>query len=246
MTPSPSHLVWCDAGCPDRGERIDALCFICGASCLDGGGLRTEALSDTFTDWDYTRFRSDYLCSACRWMMNGKPPDTFRMWSLLYRGDVNSWGARPISDGATKRIGPHTWAGNKADLRPILRTLLEPPPAGVPWACSLADSGKVHVYPFTRVNLIPDWWETRLERATVTSTPSELARVVGACARLLEAGFGKESILSLTPHPVALRNAGVIVWQREAVTLAPYRSSHLLELALFLLRKDFADEFARL
>lgn len=160
-----TRLLWQDAGSPrinGHTPQPEDRCFLCGHSCDIGCIATKKAFGTSFTDWDAAKCNSDVVCTPCAWSMSGKPPDTFRMLSVVYRTDIDlSHRAIP---GTRRAIGPHTWVGNKKDLRMVLDTLLSPP--GGVWFASVADSGKVHTVPFATINKGGSW-TIRFERSDV-------------------------------------------------------------------------------
>lgn len=92
MILSPTQKIHTLIGRPDPSKdrglgELDGPCLVCGHEYPTGSPSK-YALSKTDTDHD--RFAapwSDMVCSACTWCSEGRPPDTLRMWSMLYRED---------------------------------------------------------------------------------------------------------------------------------------------------------------
>lgn len=197
--------------------------------------------SSTYTDEDIAKARwSDHVCIPCSWAMTGKPPDTLRLWSIVYRED------RALAQTNPKPARmPPACLTSKADTRPIVETLLHPPADGSPWFVAVAESGQIHVAPFAPVNRRADAWGMRFERREIRSTPVEFATVLWHVAGLLCAGFARGDVQSLEPHPSKLARHGAETWRQHADPLRRYIDGGLLALAIFLCTKDFTDGYRR-
>jgi hypothetical protein len=199
-----------------------------------------DVISDSFTDQDQALVSaSPWLCRGCTWSMTGRPPDTLRLWTVVYREDGTSF---PAAHPASKDLGPRIHLQNKADPSGA-RAILMAPPAGR-WVCSVADSGQIHTLPFAPVNDGAGRYGVRFERATIWTTPAEYRRIDAAIRELQAAGFSKEDIAG-RPSPYRLTSETIAIWRRLEPTLAPYRGGPLLDLALFLTRKDKPDVTAQ-
>lgn len=174
---------------------------------------------------------TDAVCVPCSWAFTGRPPDTLRLWSVVYRED------RPASPSHLKAtaLGGHTHLQNKADPSEFHRILASPPSG--PWVCSVADSGQIHVLPFARVNRGPARWTVRFERHDVTAAPEEYRSLSEAMQSLYDAGFSKDDIAT-APSPGRLFRAGIDLWRHHDSLLRRYRGGPLFTLSLFLLRKS--------
>lgn len=233
-----SHLLWQDAGSPEPRKRVSptgpggARCYLC-ASYIDRGVHRTDAFGPGFTDHDRAQSpTSHWVCCACVWLMGEKPPNTFRLWSVVYRED------RPAAASTAKAVyphGPHTHCTSKADVSEIVDVLFDPPDS--PWVCSIADSGQIHILPWCRVN-VGDAWTVRYEREDITATSDEFAHVLYHASALLAAGYIRDDIETLDPHPSKLVRHGIDIWRVHASPLKQWRRSGLLRLALSLTRKE--------
>jgi hypothetical protein len=195
-----------------------------------------DVISDSFTDQDQALARSSaWLCVACTWAMTGRPPDTLRLWSLAYVEDGRTW---PAGHPSAPSLGPMIHAQNKADPRAFRALLREPPPGR--WVCSIADSGQIHTAPFAPVNVGRGRYGVRYERTTIYTTAAQYVAVDDSIARLMTAGYTKQDIAE-GPLPFRLAACGAAIWRAEQAVLAPFRGSPLLELALFLARKETDD-----
>lgn len=216
-------------------EESGPPCYLCGGSGAPTKPLST--LSKNFTQHALARSpSSDQVCESCLQALAGKPPDTLRMWSLLWRED-----GRYSQPSASGLAGPRVWLGNKADLRPIVETLVFPPDSS--WVCCVADSGKLHTLPFAVVNSGRQW-VVRLDRIDVEGSSAEFAHVLGRVARLVGQGFSRKSIREGEPTVYELVKFGLDFWKENSTEAVA--SSPLLELALLVTKKDHVDDTLRI
>jgi len=231
---SLSQAIAAAAGADLAGEP--GFCFLCGEwsqTCIPAAKL-----PKSFRDYDKGRADSKRVCAACIYVMAGKPPNTLRMWSMVW---VETGGLPPTSAETAPLSTGRIWTGNKGDLRPALEVAMSPPPCR--WAVSLADSGKIHIIPYAPM-AGPGRWAIRLERHTIADGLAPFRRVVHVVASLMEAGHSKAAILAGDPHPSTWRKPELIrAWMQHAPALEPWRRSPLLEAAVFLLRDTYAAEF---
>lgn len=238
MTPRATRataLLWSAAGSPDpRKPRhaAEGLCYWCGIEIAYEACRTRDVCGSSFTDHDVVSVPSSpWVCLACTWTMTGRPPDTLRLWSLVYR---ENRAAAPSHDKAPD-LGRWIHAQNKADpsaFDAILRT----PPEGR-WVCSIADSGQIHVAPFAIVNRGKGRWCVRFERSDVRGTGLSYRRVADSMQTLYDAGFSKADIAA-APGPSKLYRCGLDLWRHHDEILRPFRGGALFELALFLRRKN--------
>jgi len=232
---APSRLLWLDAGSPahPRATNRAALCCLCAAESARAAP-RKDVFGPGFTDYDkLSAPGAQHVCEACIWALGGKPPDTLRLWSIVYRADRRG---APSNAKAIYPHGAHTHLTSKSDVAEIVDVLLSPPDA--PWVCCVAESGQIHLLPFARVNHGSELWTVRYEREDVSSSSLTFARVLYHGSALLAAGFIREDIETLEPHPSKLVKHGVAVWREHAGPLKQWRRSALLALAVALTRKD--------
>lgn len=238
---SLSQHVWRATGAPPLpGQRDAAPCCVCGgdgAPVVDADGQ----LSDSFSAHrDMASISSRGLCVACAHAMAGKPPATWRLWSVLWR-----------EDGVSESRAGAPWSGlgltltNRAQTRMLLTTLLHPPACA--WGMALADSGQIHVMPLAPLNLAGvRAWHVRLERNNVRCAPDGFRMLVHACASLVAAGFTRTEVEALEPHSSSLVKYGAHVWRQHAAVLRSVVRSPLMDLALFMVRKEEAADVANL
>jgi hypothetical protein len=218
--------------CRRDAHPADGRCYWCAAPVPYACRVQ-DVISDSFTDQDQALARSSpWLCVACTWAMTGRPPDTLRLWSLAYVEDGRTW---PANHPSAPALGAQIHAQNKADPR-AFRALLREPPTGR-WVCSIADSGQIHTAPFAPVNVGRGRYGVRYERTTIYTTAAQYAELDDAIARLMAAGYTKQDIAD-QPFPSRLTACGLDLWRREQRVIGPHRGSGLLDLVLFLARKD--------
>ncbi len=162
--------------------------------------------------------------------MTGRPPDTLRLWSLVYREDR----AAAVSHASAPNLGSYVHLQNKADPSEFDAILRDPPTTT--WICSIADGGKIHVVPHARINHGADTWCVRYERFNVHSNTAEYIKLAGAMQALLDVGFSKGDIKT-EPSPGRLVRCGIDMWRTYDSLLRRYRGGALFEVALFLRRR---------
>jgi hypothetical protein len=233
-----TKTLWLASGKPDPRKPImtaEGPCYWCGSRIVGEACRVNDVYGSSFTDHDVaTVATSSWVCVPCAWSMTGRPPDTLRLWSLVYRED------RPAAPSHEKapRLGSHIHLQNKADPSEF-DAVLRDPPSG-PWICAVADSGQIHVIPFARVNHGRRWC-VRFERHDVRSSSDEYSRIADAMQALYDAGYSKDDIATGSPSPGRLLRAGVDLWRENDKTLRRYRGGPLFELALFLRRRVHND-----
>jgi len=242
---TPAQILWSAKGEPPCGKPAvehEGLCRWCGLPCGGRGVLAKKAEGGMFSDgYGAGAPTATHWCLPCTWLKGGRPPQTYRMWSVLWRADGESAPNHKKAHADLAAPGLHLAARN--DLSAIVGALLSPPDGQ--WFCSLAVSGQIHTLPFARLNCGPGQWCVRLDRDDVMATPQALAQVLHHAASLYAAGFGGDEILSGEPQISRLVKYGIATWRTHAAHLHPYHTeSPLLELALFLCNKDCADERA--
>jgi hypothetical protein len=210
---------------------------MCGQIAPEGGVPAKSAFGPSFTDRDRLAIpTAEEVCKPCVWVMGSSPPDTLRMWSVMYRADKI---APPSNPKGKVAVGPRTQMASKADMTAIVDLLLDPPDCE--YVVSIADSGQLHTAPFARVNS-GRHWTVRLEREDVASTPEEFAEVLWHVTSLSLLGYVRGDIESLQPHPGKLAKYGLKEWMCHAEPLRRWRCSALLSLALIVFNKENVSE----
>jgi hypothetical protein len=234
-----ARLLWADAGQPAPKKKTSptgpqgARCYLCGDQ-VERAVHTTDAFGPGFTDQAMASCpSSSWVCCACVWLMGEKPPNTFRLWSVVYRED------RPAALSNPKAVyphGPHTHCTSKSDVTEIVDVLLDPPEGR--WVCAVADSGQIHILPWSTTNVGSGEWTVRHERLAVTATPADFALVLYHASALLAAGFIREDLEVLDPHPGKLAKHGIGAWREHAEPLKQWRRGGLFALVLSLTRKE--------
>lgn len=239
-----------------RPSEGDELCLVCGF-----GYSHVMPAKNTIsrTDTDLDKFKapwSEVVCSACAWCSEGRPPDTLRMWSILYRedGQIDNPGLfrdyitqkaekadKTYSVQALLEAENRVCLANRADLSPYVITMLDPPDC--PWACCFADSGQIHLVRFATLNQ-GDHYSVIFERDEIRTSAAEFGLVLWNVASLRSAGFHTEDIRTGVPHPRSLREQPLVWFTHNTGTMRA--RSDLLALCLFLCTKDWTDEYRRL
>lgn len=213
-------------------------CRVCGGSSAPVKDLMTH-LKPTYTDHHSSRASaSNVLCVACMDVMSGKPPNTLRMVSTMWSPespqelDVERFGH------LSHRVVEGVWMGNKKDSRPLVSAMLGEIPGE--WGVGYADSGKLHVIPFVKMNYGSNPWSVRFDRIDVSSSPSEFRDVFRRVNSLIAAGFTRSSIACGEPAVHELVKFGVDCWRDN--TTKSWADSPLLLLTLAVSKKEHADE----
>lgn len=235
-----TQLVYEAAGRPDPRKPLHPVesgtCYWCGGALGGRACRQADVCGDTFTGHDEAAVpESPWVCAGCTWALTGRPPDTLRLWSVLWvdqtwlREDERMRLAP--SHGSAPALGPEIHLNKKSDLSEFDRILRHPPHGR--WACSITDSGKLHVFPFAVVNHGSDPWCVRYERVDVHSDPAEYGRVADAVVAALAAGYFKSELLS-EPFPSRMAKVGIEAWRSFERAVERHRGGVLLELAVFL------------
>lgn len=233
------QLIWHSAGCPRPPKKTTTgggQCYICGHQC-DEEHVSTKLIcGPNYTNHASARIPwSPCVCVPCAWVMSGRPPDTLRMWSVVYRDDGRVY----PSDPKAPEID-NTHLASRSETMGLLDTLLSPPDKGK-WFVAITTSGKIHTLPFTPVNNGQDTWSVRFERETITSSITEIAHVIRHTTELLSVGYSRGEVERLDPHPAKVAKHGISHWKKHAGFLRPYVTSNLLRLVTFLSRKETYD-----
>ena len=259
MSKSTTQLIHGLIGCPDpskdRGvSEMKGSCLVCG-STYEMGSPSKYALSKT--DTDRARFAAEWsemVCTACTWCSEGRPPDTLRMWTVIYREDGQIKNPGTFREYITKKqekkdkiysvsslleVESRVALINRSDLSPLVRAMVDPPESK--WSAAIAESGHIHIVRFAPVNAGRGYWTVIFEREEISATPGEFTKNLWHIANLRQAGFHTEDIENNSPHPKSLREHTVewFTHMTEAVKNRP----DLTRLSLFLCTKDRTDDY---
>jgi len=234
---SPTQIIWEALGRPEQerpAEESYSNCALCGASCNGIGVTFKNGISDSFSDYrDLESPGGTHCCEACVWSMQGRPPKTIRMWSILWREDGL---VPPSREGCPWQV-PGVHMSNKADLTAFFQVLLNPPRCK--WIMTLADSGQIHLLPFAKVNMpTAKSWTIRLERNDIKCNREDFPMIVSHAEALYRAGFVKDDIMYGQPQSSMIYKRGINIWKEHGGALKPWFGSKQLELATFFLRKE--------
>jgi hypothetical protein len=240
MTTRATQLVYEAAGRPAPRKPVVSVgpggtCYWCAGALGSQACRQSVVCGETFTDHDVAAApESPWVCVACTWSMTGRPPDTLRLWSVLWIEADPFLSPLPPSHPSAPALGPLVHLQNKADLSAFDEVLRRPPRTR--WVASVADSGKLHVFPHAVVNSGPGPWRVRFERDDVLVDPGEYGRLADAVAEALAAGFYKSELLAVEPQPSRIARIGIESWRRYESAVARYRGGAVLDLAVFLSR----------
>lgn len=227
-------MAWDAAGRPEHPKSVDVsgTCLVCGVDAArtlraaDGIGKNFDLINASRPD-------STRVCVPCAWALAGKPPKTFRMWSVVV---TEAHMLAPSLPGVPYPSDGHLHLCNRRDMSQITRILARPP--GGAWAVCVAQSGQKHILPYTPVNHGDTAWTVRFEATNVTSTPGAFSTLLGAVASLRVAGHHTQTIVACAPNITALKGPGLEAWRTWEPVIRPYRESPLIELAAFLTTKE--------
>lgn len=211
------------------------LCYWCGFEITEPEAHPSSAICGTnFTDHDLACFPlSPVACRACAWMMSGRPPDTLRMWSLIW---IDEWSRKPLQTPSAPDLGPEVWLGNKGDLSPVV-DLLSAPPDGR-WAASIADSGKVHTAPSACLNSGADPWVVRYERYDVSSSPTAFQDAVDVVRLAYSVGYSRAAVCDRDAvSPTTIKAMGITQYETVESELDGLRETPLLEMITTIVKK---------
>lgn len=234
-----SKVVWLAAGSPSiEGTTIkadDVACLICNEKQIPLGEAK-KLLSSGFSDFaGISNPDSSEVCAACLFVMAGMPPKTFRMWTTLYGFDAKS---NPKAPFQLQGVG----LLNRSDTSQIIQYLLNPP--ANPWFIAVAQSGKLHILPFTKVNTgLETVFTVRFDAADVRTSQEEFQSTLNDVARLRSFGFSADEITSGRLHSSQIQMEKVLLWKEFYPSVEKKRTSPLVALCLWLLTKEAINEF---
>lgn len=234
--------LWDLAGRPGHGHRSVELdeptpCLVCAAP-TEAGVRGKDALGVNFDFTQAARPDSTWVCGGCCWALAGKPPATLRMWSIV----ADPARVMPASHPkCAVQAGPHVLLTNRADMRTVAAMLTDPPDGE--WLVTIAVSGQKHVVPYAQVNRGAGPWRIRFETCDVTSTPAEMAWLLGRVAALRQAEFGPDQIAQVDPGTHLSSRDRLAAWKAHGEPLTPYRGSPLLGLAAAIPNREHLSEY---
>lgn len=229
-------LLYAAAGFPEvaGAEAVAAQCLLCGV-----GADRTlpgSSLSSGFAGWEAAAaIQSDRVCAGCFWVMTGVPPKTFRLWTVLYAPGADL----PDSLPAAPLSVPGVYLTNRSSTLPVAHVLLDPPESE--WALAIAQSGQKHVLPFTEVNPGGSPYRVRYESVEVRADADQIRELLAHVLALRAAGFSAADIQDGRPSSSKVQVELLRLWRQHYPHIAPYRTSPLLELVLWLITKESID-----
>ncbi len=237
---SATQMLWISAGQPKsiKGKPVETNepCALCGFRSSRMVTFKSAISHASFSGYaELAEPTSSAICEACSWALEGKPPNTLRMWSIVCADDL----VDSVREKGAPDFGPDVHVLNKHNLDPVLSILLDPPSGR--WFCALADSGKIHVVPYCKVNAGRGRWSVQLERETIWGTPDRFKKIVHHVASLLDAGFAKRDISGRSPPIKRLAEIGIDLWRQHIIALGPGRGGQLERTAIFLLKKETAN-----
>jgi len=245
-----SQIIHSIAGCPappkkNQIEINGELCAVCGFASQIGITAK-ELFGANFTDQDLLAApQAKFACSACAWVMAGTPPDTFRMWSVLWvegkqltHSDTYlNYDADRIAEVGRLKPSKNISVTNRGHNRAIVDTLTNPPNGK--WLLSITTSGQIHTLPFAKVNSGLRW-SVRFERSTVSCTADVFCELLYHVSSLKILGLSDDSIMTGRPNPAFIK-CDPRAWKHHAQHITRWTGSDLLALALWCNTKDNYD-----
>lgn len=225
------QVLWDDAGRPTIPDTdpTPGVCCICGTPSTHTAPAKV-GLGTGFSDYAILRRPdSERVCPACVWIMRGKPPATWRLWTVVWR---QGWQA-PESAGPAH--GPATLLTNRGNVKPVLDLLLNPPDR--PWAVSVAMSGQRHILPAAET-CPPGTWAPYLEGVRVTGTPDLFRGLWGHLRALRAAGFTADEITTGVIGSQRITVDALTVWRQHYPHVTAHRTAPITALALWTITKE--------
>lgn len=217
-------------------KPVEAVCCMCGqveAVTAPAG----RVLGANFTDRTmFHRADSDRVCEACTAVASGKPPRTFRLWTVVATPGHT---LPPSQEKAAAWIGQHDGLclTSRADTTPIIDTLLDPPDGE--WVVSIAESGQKHVAPYAVINQGPTGI-IRMETVNIAYQRDTFRRVLKEALALRRLGVPAADIMTGTPRYLKSR-ADLAAWREYSQNLCGYEGSPLLNLTLWVITKKVIE-----
>ena len=170
---------------PGPGALGFGFCNLCGQfGPLDHQACKVYG--PNFTDQDQLkRPDAESMCDPCVRTLAGTPPNTLRMWSVVYRQDRSPGQSNPK---ARFDFGQNVQLTTKGDTLGIVDLLVDPPHCD--WCVSITTSGQIHHVPFATMRHV------RFERTTLTIQPLWFAETLLFAAELYRLGHSVTAITS--------------------------------------------------
>lgn len=238
---SAQKLIWLTAGKPDvtgaKGKLLKpqpAVCAVTGEHEEITADAK-RALGENFTDQSLWNAHSGRVGTPALWCCSGKGKESPRMWTWICAP------GHDLPDSAEKAPlhVPGLCQTNRGNTRPVIDMLMSPP-AGE-WVLCVAVSGQKHVLPYARTNKGPGEWTVRMEDTTITATPDQWRHVFSHALALRRLGVTADAIVSGTPAYIKDPDQ-LTAWRHHAQQLDPYRTSPLVQLALWCITKPIMED----
>lgn len=218
-------------------DTVSARCCMCGR-IEPRTAVADKALGTNFVDRTlFTAPSEARVCAGCLVVCSGKPPRTFRMWTVVATPGLDL----PASqEKAAQWIGQHAGVclTSRANTRPVIDVLLDPPASE--WVVSIAVSGQKHVLPYADVNTGARG-VIRFESVSVPVDVRDWRHVFFAALGLRRMGIPVESIIAGTPKNLRTV-ADLERWRELDARLEGWRDSQLLAVALWSITKGIIDD----
>lgn len=216
---------------PEPGE-----CAVC-ARDVDRTADVNRALGANFTDRGLFRSPSSRVCAACLSICSGKPPATWRMWSVVA---LPGQQVPESNEKAWLQGIPGLYLGARGDTTgALVDSVLTSPPAG-DWVLTVATSGQKHVVPYADIQHGAGPWTVRMETVTVHGDPETWQHVHGHALALRRLGVTADGVSAGEPR-FAVRGGPthdlLAQWRSLSPALRPWLGSPLLSLALWTITK---------
>ena|SRR5699024_10208860 len=252
---TPTQILWDLAGRPHPSktdyEDVPGTCLVCGGHSEQTVPEKKAIPRGSSNRHEFRAPWSDRVCAGCLWCSEGGPPDTLRLWSIVYSAEgvrqrtlfadymeKKERPEKPISVRPLESAGHQLCLTNKKDLTPATALLCNPTIA--PYFVALADSGQIHVVRNCVINR-GDSWTVQFEREAISSDAQTFSRILYHATELRLAGFFDDEILPVEPSSAHLLKAPG-AWMNHAPQLEPWAHSDVLRMALFTITKDTLHE----
>lgn len=197
----------------------DERCWLCAGQTNGRGILVKDRIDSMFSDVHLACWpESQSLCEGCAGLLRQR---MFRMYSCL------------ATQEGVRHLARDAWAD-------ILTCPPEPP-----WAACLAVSGQKHLFFKTEVNRQNQLVYVQMEDLGIRFDPQELSELLTVVERLYTI-FSKSEILTGDYSSMRIQQYGIHEWERDTWYVSNYRGERLLELAVWIARKDEEAREARL